>query len=715
LAGETWDIGGVIQWSGPRVSADQEGRPVIPIDDRHEWLEADGLGGFASGTTSGVRTRRYHALLLPATRPPAGRQVLVNGFEAWVETARGVTALTSQRYAPGVVHPDGASRIEEFRLEPWPTWILRLPDGARLVHELFSVRGRPVVVVSWRLLEPAQDVKLHVRPLLSGRDYHALHRENGAFRFDAVVRGASVTWRPYPDLPPVVSWSNGTYAHAPDWYRNFLYLAERERGLDDVEDLASPGVLTWDLSADDAFWMLGAQLPESGHAAATDVADRVRCLRADEAARRAAFPTTLHRSADAYIVDRGGGRTIIAGYPWFTDWGRDTFIAMRGICLATGRLEEARQILLAWAATVSQGMLPNRFPDLGSEPEYNSVDASLWYVIAVHEYLEACGREARAIGDEDARVLRDAIEQILAGYARGTRYGIAADSDGLLASGEPGVQLTWMDAKIGDWVVTPRTGKAVEIQALWLNALRVGSAFSDRWREPLARGMASFAARFWNEAGGCLYDVVDADHRPGAVDATCRANQILAVGGLPMALVDGERARAVVERVEQVLLTPLGLRSLAPGEDGYTPRYEGGPAARDASYHRGTVWPWLIGPFVDAWLRTRADAAAAREEAIARFLRPLRDHLDEAGLGHVAEICDADAPFTPRGCPFQAWSLGELIRLERVVLARRAQPSPACRTGPDPLGRQDRAGANSTSAPAHAPAAAGIARSRGAV
>jgi predicted glycogen debranching enzyme len=645
---------------------------VIPIDDRHEWLEADGLGGFASGTTSGIRTRRYHALLLPATEPPAGRVVLVNGFEAWLETTRGSTALTSQRYAPDVVHPDGVSRIEEFRRDPWPTWILRLPDGARIVHEVFAVKGRPAVVASWRLLEPRQGVTLRVRPLLSGRDYHALHRENSAFRFDADVRGACVVWRPYPDLPPVASWSNGAYAHAPDWYRNFLYLAERERGLDDVEDLASPGTITWDLGAGDALWMLEAGAPGPDHFAQEAVSDRVRRLRADEAARRAAFPTTLHRSADAYIVERDGGKTIIAGYPWFTDWGRDTFIALRGICLATGRLDEARQILLAWAATVSQGMLPNRFPDLGSEPEYNSVDASLWYVIAVHEYFEACRQEARAIGDEDVRVLRDAIEQILAGYASGTRYGIAADSDGLLASGEPGVQLTWMDAKIGDWVVTPRTGKAVEIQALWLNALWIAGRFSDRWRGLLTLGRASFAARFWNEAGGCLYDVVDVDHQRGVVDARFRPNQILAVGGLPIALVDGVRARAVVERVEQFLLTPIGLRSLASGEDGYTPRYEGGPAARDASYHRGTVWPWLIGPFVEAWLRTRGESASAREEAIARFLGPLRDHLDEAGLGHVSEICDADAPFTPRGCPFQAWSLGELLRLERVIASEAA-------------------------------------------
>jgi glycogen debranching enzyme len=336
-------------------------------------------------------------------------------------------------------------------------------------------------------------------------------------------------------------------------------------------------------------------------------------------------------------------------------------------------------------------MLPNRFPDQGGQPEFNAVDASLWFVVAVHEYLQLCSsrrKEAQtssritpttrtetsqslltsaATSDEEEFVA--AVEAILTGYSQGTRFGIRADADGLLACGVPGVQLTWMDAKVGDWVVTPRIGKPVEVQALWLNALSFGATLAPRYRPPLDQGMASFRARFWNESRGCLYDVVDVDHQPGRVDPSVRPNQILAVGGLPLPLLEGERARRVVEAVEATLLTPLGLRSLAPGEPGYRPRYEGGVRERDGAYHQGTVWPWLLGPFVEAWLRVRGGAPEAKREARARFLAPLLRHLYEAGLGHISEIADAEDPFTPRGCPFQAWSVGEALRLDRVVLS----------------------------------------------
>jgi predicted glycogen debranching enzyme len=374
-------------------------------------------------------------------------------------------------------------------------------------------------------------------------------------------------------------------------------------------------------------------------------------------------------AADQYIVARGEQKTVIAGYPWFSDWGRDTFISLRGLCLATGRLEEAREILLAWAGRVSEGMLPNRFPDQGDTPEFNSVDASLWYVIAVHDFLQAMAAKKREVLPRDQQTLQEAIEAILSGYARGTRYGIRLDNDGLLAAGEPGVQLTWMDAKVGDWVVTPRIGKPVEVQALWLNALWIGSSFSERWQDFFARGCEAFRRRFWNEAGGYLYDVVDPDHQAGTADATFRPNQIFAVGGLPVTLLDDDRAHRVVEAVEARLWTPLGLRSLAPGEPGYVPRYEGGVRERDGAYHQGTVWPWLIGPFVEAWVRMRGGTPEAKREACARYLEPLLRHLDEAGLGHISEIADGDPPHTPRGCPFQAWSVGEVLRLALVVLA----------------------------------------------
>jgi predicted glycogen debranching enzyme len=635
-----------------------------------EWLEADGLGGFASGTVSGIRTRRYHALLLTATKPPAGRLVLVNGFDAALETASGTFALSSQLYPPDVMHPDGASRIAEFRPEQWPQWLFSLEDGTRVQQEIFVVNGASLVVLSWRLLTPGGKAILSLRPFLSGRDYHSMHHENSAFQFQPMINGQRIEWRPYPGLPGIIALSNGAYRHQPEWYRNFVYEQERARGLDFTEDLAAPGTFQWDLAAGEAVLILAAEGFEKEQLQANQTAEEsLLRLRIKERRRRGNFVTPLDRAADGYLVRRGKGKTIVAGYPWFTDWGRDTFISLRGLCLATGRLDEARDILLEWSGVVSEGMLPNLFPDQGDRPEYNSVDASLWYIIAVHEFLETIKDTGRALLQSQKKALQQAVKAILSGYSQGTRYGIRMDYDGLLAAGVPGVQLTWMDAKVGDWVVTPRIGKPVEVQALWLNALWIGSQFSERWKEPFLRGSESFRARFWHEQGSYLYDVVDIDHQPGKLDSTFRPNQIFAVGGLPIALLDGDRARRIVDGVQRRLWTPLGLRSLAPEEPGYTPHYQGGVRERDGAYHQGTVWPWLVGPFVEAWLRVRGETPEARHEARERFLTPILEHLNDAGLGHVSEIADADPPHTPRGCPFQAWSLAELLRLQRVVLA----------------------------------------------
>ncbi len=647
------------------------------MDTRREWLEADGLGGFASGTAAGIRTRRYHALLLTATTPPTGRLVLVNGFEAWVDTPAGTFPLSSQAYAPEVVHPDGWRRIASFDYHPWPRWEFRLEDGTSLVQELFVPQGSPMVAVSWHLVEPREGVTLSVRPLLSGRDYHALHHENPAFRFEAEGSEGRLTWRPYDGVPPVVSFSNGAYRHQPEWYRNFVYEEERVRGLDFLEDLASPGILHWDLSRNQAVWLLGADVGEpalESLAPGLPADVLLKNLQSVEAARRRTFPSSLHQAADAYLVRRREGKTIIAGYPWFADWGRDTFIALRGLCLAAGRLDDARDILLEWAGTVSEGMLPNRFPDQGDRPEFNSVDASLWYVIAVGDYLEARQAANQAVPTQEQAAFREAIEAILSGYAQGTRFRIHLEEDGLLAAGEPGVQLTWMDAKVGNWVVTPRIGKPVEVQALWLNALKVGSHHAKRWQTLFERGQETFLQKFWNEESRCLFDVVDADHEPGKIDRSLRPNQIFAVGGLPVPLLHGDRAAAVVNLVESRLWTPLGLRSLASEEPGFRPRYEGGVWERDGAYHQGTVWPWLVGPFLEAWVRVRGGTHSAKQEARAKYLAPLLRHLEEAGLGHVSEITDADPPHTPRGSPFQAWSLGEVLRLQYSVLAD-ARPS----------------------------------------
>jgi predicted glycogen debranching enzyme len=645
---------------------------------QHEWLEADGLGGFASGTAAGTRTRLYHALLLASQHGPAGRQVLVNGCDAFVETAAGNFAISSQRYQPGVTAPDGAEHIQSFTTDPWPRWVFTLPDGTLVSQEIFVPKGLRATVLTWRLLTPKPGVVLRVRPFLSGRDYHSMHHENGAFRFDAEQCGEAVAWAPYQGVAAIHAFSNARYAHEPLWYRNFLYEAERARGLDDTEDLATPGMFVYDLSEREAVLIFAHESAVGAiKAEPQPIVATVAALAKREHQRRAAFPTPLHRAADAYLVVRGTEQTIVAGYPWFTDWGRDTFIALRGLCLATDRLADARGILLSWASAISEGMVPNRFPDHGEQPEFNSVDASLWFAVAAHEFMARASRKDFPLSAGEREFLQHSIELILEGFTRGTRHRIKVDHDGLLSAGEPGVQLTWMDAKVGDWVVTPRIGKSVEVQALWLNALWIGAQFAaSKWQPMLDRGLATFRARFWNESTGCLYDVIDVDHEPGRVDTSIRPNQIFAVGGLPLAVIEGERARQVLACVERHLLTPLGLRSLSPMDPAYRLRYEGGVRERDGAYHQGTVWPWLIGAFVEAWLNVHGSTAVTRAEARERFLKPLLAHLKTAGLGHISEIADADAPHAPGGCPWQAWSLSELLRLTAVVLA---EPPPAAR------------------------------------
>jgi predicted glycogen debranching enzyme len=646
-----------------------------------EWLEADGLGGFASGTADGIRTRRYHAWLLAANEPPGKRSVLVSGADVWLTTSAGRFALSSQRYRDGVVHPDGVQRLLSFSTKPWPTWTYATPDGCHVIHELCVVKGVPAVIATWRLREPWPAASLEVRPFLAGRDYHALRQPGSAPAMRRSLGQDQVAWRLSEALPDVFAYHNGTYQDRAYEYAAFDYEDERARGFDCREDLAAPGTFTFDLAAGDAHLIFAADRPGddaiAGLLAGGDARATAEALRARERARRAAFPSALHAAADSYLVRRGSGKTIIAGYPWFLDWGRDTFIALRGLCLATGRLDEARDILLEWTQHVSRGMLPNRFPDGGGTPEFNAADAALWFTVAAHELLTHADSKA-VLRPAQRRALHAAIVAIVQGYLAGTRHGIAVAADGLLAAGEPGVQLTWMDAKVGDAVMTPRIGKPVELQALWCNALAAAAAIDHGLRHTLARAADAFVARFWRDERGYLLDVADADHVHGRDDASFRPNQIFAVGGLPFALLDGARASAVVDAVEARLLTPLGLRSLAQGDPRYCARYAGAPHARDAAYHNGTVWPWLMGPFVEAWVRVRGNTAVAKEQARDRFLVPLLAHLDEAGLGHISEVADGDAPHHPGGCPFQAWSVGEALRLAHSVLGATA-PAPTTR------------------------------------
>lgn len=632
---------------------------MADLDVTAEWLETDGLGGFASGTVGLVRTRRYHALLLAATAPPTGRRVLVDGCDVWLQTAAGTFPLSAQQYGSGATAPRGAAHLRGFAATPWPTWTFALPDGTEVQAEVCVPRGRAAVTLTFCRTAGSGPATLWVRPFVSGRDYHALAAGDAPAPVSSIdAATGAVSWQLGGDLPPVRAWHNGDWHDDLHRYRDFLLTEELERGFDHRHDLWSPGQFRFDLAAEAAELALTA--------GADDDRPAITAWRAAERQRRAAFASPLHRAADDYLVRRGDGLTVVAGYPWFADWGRDTFLSLRGLCLATGRLDDAGSVLRAWCQHLSDGMLPNRFPDDREPVEYNSADAPLWFAIAAGEWLAAMGDRADAA---DRRMLPDAVLAIVAALLRGARHGIRVAADGLLAAGEPGSQLTWMDARVDGVPQTPRIGKPVELQALWINTLALAEAWDPGLRPLRQRAAAAFAERFWNDANGCLFDVIDVDHVPGTADPTVRPNQILAIGGLPLALLPTARARAVLAVVERDLLTPMGLRSLAPTAPGYAPRYVGDPARRDRAYHQGTVWPWLLGPFVEAWVRLRGGTTRARNEARARFVAPLRRHLDAAGLGHVSEIADAEPPFTPRGCPFQAWSLAELLRLEHAVLA----------------------------------------------
>jgi predicted glycogen debranching enzyme len=642
-----------------------------------EWLETNGRGGFASGTIAGVNTRRYHALLLTARKPPSERVVLVNHLEEWLDIDGQAIPLSANLY-PGVVHPAGYEQALEFSTDPWPTWTFDC-NGMTVQREILSIHGRDIVIVRWKLVGKKHSrAVLRVRPKLTGRDYHGTHHENGSLSTEAQVGSGMVLWHPYSVLPPVRAFHPGGYRHEPQWYRHIQLPVERQRGLDAEEDWWSPGEFTFHLEP-------GSNQTMALTSEAIDRLDIVALTKRETSRRdtvRQAAPAAdalageLWRVSGMYLSERGPCHTVIAGYPWFTDWGRDTFISLPGLCLVTGRLEVAWQVIVAFAAHVSEGMVPNRFPDTGEHPEYNTIDASLWFIHAIDRYLSASRDEGRV-----REIAWPAVKQILDGYRRGTRYGIRMDEDGLMTGGVPGVQLTWMDAKAGDWVVTPRHGKPVEIQALWVRALETGetlarrfgeTAYADRCRNDRSNAIASFRKRFWYEQGGYLYDVLDG---PEGNDASLRPNQLYAVS-LVDELVPRDRAQRMLRLVEEQLLTPVGLRTLSPHDPRYCARYEGGVVDRDRAYHQGTVWPFLLGAFVTAWTKAFGQTAAVRNKARG-FLAGLEAHLQEACLGHVSEIFDAEAPHLPRGCFAQAWSVAEPLRVlieDLGVIAETARP-----------------------------------------
>ena len=629
---------------------------------KREWLETNGLGGFASSTIVGLNTRRYHGLLTAATKPPVGRLVLLSKLEETLILDGRRYELSANQY-PGVVHPQGYQYLKGFRLDPFPVFTYEI-EGIEIEKSVFMIHGENSTVIQYELTgDHRGSPLLEVRPLIAFRDYHSTTHENGALNRYVRTEPGSATVMPYEGVPALhVAHDADELDASGDWYRNFEYAVERERGLDFVEDLFNPFTLKFNVAGRGTATII----------ASTERRDvtRAAAYRQAEICRRdtleAASPSgdelvrALVAAADQFIVARGDQKTVIAGYHWFSDWGRDTMIALPGLTLATGRVEIAKSILLAFAQHVDQGMLPNRFPDAGEQPEYNTVDATLWFFEAVRALLHYT---------DDSEFVRAHLYPVLASiidwHVRGTRYGIRVDEDGLLASGEPGVQLTWMDAKVGDWVVTPRHGKPVEIQALWYNALRVMEQWAHefgheehekQFGEMAARAHESFNRLFWNEAAGCLYDVVNGDVR----DASIRPNQIFAVS-LSHTMLSGERAKRVIEVVERDLLTPYGLRSLAPSDPQYRGRYEGGPLERDGAYHQGTVWAWLMGPFITAYIKANGGTEERRQQA-AQWLAGFREHLSDAGLGQISEIFDGDPPHQPRGCFAQAWSVAELLR-----------------------------------------------------
>ena len=629
-----------------------------------EWLETNGLGGFASGTISGANTRRYHGLLTAAAEPPLGRITMLSKLEETIDVDGARYELSANQY-PDSIHPEGFRYLESFRLDPFPIWTFDF-DGLVVEKKIFMVRGRSAVVCRWNVRRKRRKddraYTLELRPLLSFVDYHHLRHEDPNFAANYREEPGKVLMRPVAELPPIVFQHDGARIEKTGyWYRNFEYAMEEERGFDHREDLFQPFVMKFAGDSPSASVIVSSPSTEvGGDPAKLEKAEiKRRKDLVNPAGAKDDFRDRLVIAADQFIVARGDGHTVIAGYPWFSDWGRDTMIALPGLTLSTNRHDIARDILLEFSKHISEGMLPNRFPDAGGEADYNTVDATLWYFEAIRAY-------AAATGDYD--FVRDNLYEKLAGilvwHLRGTRYDIHVDTDGLLHAGSPDVQLTWMDAKIGDLVITPRTGKAVEIQALWYNALRIMSEFatsfgdhedSDRYTAMADLAQLSFNALFWNEEEQCLFDVVENGNRDGSV----RPNQIIALS-LPFSMLeDAERAKKIVDKVKTELLTPFGLRSLSPTDPKYAPMYVGSPFERDSGYHQGTVWAWLIGPFIDAYRKVYPGS----EAQIERMLSGFRSHLAEACVGQISEIFDGEPPHHPRGCPAQAWSVAEVLRV----------------------------------------------------
>jgi predicted glycogen debranching enzyme len=624
-----------------------------------EWLETNGLGGYASGTISGAHTRRYHGLLVAAMHPPVGRMVVVSKLEETIVLENDRFELGANQY-PGAVHPAGFAYLQSFTRNLFPEFRYQV-RGIELKKTIAAIQGENTTVVLYEVLDAPTAFNLEFLPLYSCRDFHSLAHENDSMNRYYLFDDGIFKAKNYEGCPEFfISIPGASFEFKPDWYRNFEYAVEQYRGLDFREDLFTHGRFSLTLKKGDKLGIIISTEDAQGREAfAMFAREQERRESITKPFRWRDGLARLALAADQFTVKRGELKTIIAGYHWFSDWGRDSMIALPGLCLATGRFEDAKNILKAFAESVSKGMLPNRFPDYGETPEYNTIDATLWFFHALYKYYQYTN------DIQFIKLMLPVLEDSIAWHYKGTRYGIQVDAtDELLYGGEEGVQLTWMDAKVGDWVVTPRKGKAVEINALWYNALSILNVFfmetgdtkaAKPYLEKSEKVKESFNQKFWNDSQNCLFDFLDGEVR----NDDLRPNQLLAIS-LPFSMLSPERAIKILDTVSNYLLTSRGLRSLSQSHKNYKPYYGGDPWQRDSSYHQGTVWSFLLGPFVDSLIRVKGNKGKAEA---AHIIRKFMEHLDEVGVGTVSEIFDAEPPHAPRGCIAQAWSVAEVLRV----------------------------------------------------
>jgi predicted glycogen debranching enzyme len=634
-----------------------------------EWLVTNGIGGYASGTVGGLLTRRYHGLLVASLNPPLGRTLMLSKFDDTAVYGEQSYPLFTNRWSDGTVSPHGYLHIERFSLQgTTPTWRFACAD-ALLEKRIWMQHGANTTYVQYTLRRATQPLKLTLKAMVNYRDYHGdTQSSDWQMSIEEIEGGICII--AFPNAVPFYLFcKNARVLTSHTWVSGFDLAVERYRGLSDRENHLHAATFEVTLNTGESVTFAASleKEPELDGEAAfklkrtqeQKLISQWKANRPINAKETPAWINQLVLAADQFIVSRPlsddpNGKTIIAGYHWFGDWGRDTMISLPGLTIATGRPEVARSILRTFAKYIDRGMLPNRFPDAGEIPEYNTVDATLWYFEAIRSYYSAT--EDKDLLAELFPVLVDIIDW----HCQGTRYNIHLDmTDGLLYAGEVGAQLTWMDAKVGDWVVTPRIGKPIEINALWYNALRTIAEFARSLEKPYQgyeamaeRTLASFT-RFWNDETSYCYDVVDGTE---GSDLSLRPNQIFAVS-LPHSPLTPEQQKKVVDTCGRVLLTSYGLRSLSPDNPEYKAHYGGDALQRDGAYHQGTTWGWLIGAFVLAHLRVYKDPVQARQ-----FLEPMANHLQAHGVGSLSEIFDGDPPMTPRGCIAQAWTVAEVLR-----------------------------------------------------